>query len=61
MSEKKKKNSKSVDIQNISHFYNDTVHAVDKINLSLKKGEFFTTIGPSGCGKTTLMDIVAGL
>ena len=61
MSEKNKKISKIVDIQNISHFYNDTVHAVDKINLTLKKGEFFTTIGPSGCGKTTLMDIVAGL
>ena len=51
----------SVSLSNISHTYNESVNALSKIDLTLLKGEFFTTIGPSGCGKTTLMDIVAGL
>jgi len=55
------KQNHSVAIKNITHIYNDSVHALNDINISLLEGEFFTTIGPSGCGKTTLMDIVAGL
>ncbi len=35
--------------------------ALDKINLSLEKGEFVSLIGHSGCGKSTLQNVVAGL
>jgi nitrate/nitrite transport system ATP-binding protein len=35
--------------------------ALDKINLSLEKGEFVSLIGHSGCGKSTLLNVVAGL
>jgi spermidine/putrescine ABC transporter ATP-binding subunit len=35
--------------------------AVESVNLSVKKGEFFTLLGPSGCGKTTLLRLIAGL
>ena len=31
------------------------------MDLSVRKGEFFTLLGPSGCGKTTLLRIIAGL
>ncbi|WP_409346821.1 ABC transporter ATP-binding protein [Paenibacillus sp. MBLB4367] len=37
------------------------VHALHKIDLTIKEGEFITVIGPSGCGKSTLLKIVAGL
>ena len=34
--------------------------AVDHLDLSLYKGEFFTLLGASGCGKTTIMRLIAG-
>jgi len=37
------------------------VHALGPIDLSLRKGEFFSVVGPSGCGKSTLLDVLAGL
>lgn len=35
--------------------------ALDRINLSFKKGEFTGLIGPSGSGKTTLLNIIGSL
>ena len=40
---------------------NESVHVLDNIDLSVKKGEFLTIIGPSGCGKSTLLKLIAGL
>lgn len=34
---------------------------LDKINLTIEKGEFVAVVGPSGCGKSTLLRLVAGL
>lgn len=33
-------------------------HALDKINLNIKKGELLAIQGPSGCGKSTLLSIL---
>ena len=33
---------------------------IPKLDLKIRKGEFFTLLGPSGCGKTTLLRMVAG-
>lgn len=45
----------------VSHVHGNGVHAVDRVDLEVKRGEFLTFIGPSGCGKSTLLRIVAGL
>lgn len=34
--------------------------AVDRVNLDIADGEFFTIVGPSGSGKTTLLRMLAG-
>ena len=37
------------------------VVAVNKVSLSVGKGEFFSILGPSGSGKSTLLRLIAGL
>jgi spermidine/putrescine transport system ATP-binding protein len=37
------------------------VTALDRVSLTIGRGEFFSLLGPSGCGKTTLLRIIAGL
>src|SRR5215207_4375282 len=36
------------------------VVAVDEVDLSIARGEFFTLLGPSGSGKTTCLRMIAG-
>ena len=36
------------------------IHALDRIDLTLREGSFSAVIGPSGCGKSTLLKIMAG-
>lgn len=35
--------------------------ALERIDLKIQEGEFFSLLGPSGCGKSTLLRILAGL
>ncbi|MGE0118853.1 MAG: ABC transporter ATP-binding protein [Dongiaceae bacterium] len=37
------------------------IRAVDRVDLAVAAGEFFSLLGPSGSGKTTLLRIIAGL
>jgi ABC-type Fe3+/spermidine/putrescine transport system ATPase subunit len=39
----------------------DRVVAVNRLNLEIREGEFFTLLGSSGCGKTTTLRLVGGL
>ena len=39
----------------------ETVHAVDHVDLEIKKGEVVGLVGESGCGKSTLGRMIAGL
>jgi NitT/TauT family transport system ATP-binding protein len=35
--------------------------ALDRISLTVERGNFVALVGPSGCGKTTLLNLAAGL
>jgi len=37
-----------------------SVTAVDRMNLRIDPGEFYSFLGPSGCGKTTTLRMIAG-
>jgi len=34
--------------------------AVDRVNVTIEPGEFFSFLGPSGCGKTTILRMISG-
>src|SRR6059036_2251799 len=48
-----------VRLQGIRKTYGDVV-AVDRVDLEVRAGEFFTLLGPSGSGKTTTLRLIAG-
>jgi putative spermidine/putrescine transport system ATP-binding protein len=48
-----------VSVEDIRKAYGDVV-AVDRVDLTVGDGEFFTLLGPSGSGKTTTLRIIAG-
>ena len=40
---------------------NSTITALNKVNLTVRKGEFIAIVGPSGSGKTTLINCLGAL
>src|SRR5690606_27472622 len=48
-------------IQSLDKKYSSGLVALDKIDLTIKRGEIFALLGPNGAGKTTLINTVCGI
>jgi spermidine/putrescine transport system ATP-binding protein len=48
-----------VEIVGVTKRFGD-VTAVDRMDLSIARGSFYSLLGPSGCGKTTTLRMIAG-
>ena len=49
-----------VEIRDLTKRY-DTVTAVDRVSLSVRRGEVYGFLGPNGAGKTTTLRMLLGL
>ena len=49
-----------IELKNLTKRY-DKITAVDRLTLSVSKGELFGFIGPNGAGKTTTIRMIGGL
>ncbi len=49
-----------IEIKNLTKKFDDFT-AVDSLNLTIKKGEFFGLLGPNGAGKTTTIGMLSTL
>ncbi len=50
-----------VNVWNVTKVYNERVRALDRVRLTVGRGEWLALMGPSGSGKTTLLNLIACL
>lgn len=51
-----------IELENIQRVFQvgaQRVHALNNINLTIKKGEYVSIMGPSGSGKSTLLNVIS--
>jgi len=50
-----------IEIRQLTKVYSGSVKAVDRVSMTVKRGEIFGFLGPNGAGKTTTIKMVVGL
>jgi ABC-2 type transport system ATP-binding protein len=50
-----------ISISKLTKTYASGLHALEAVDLDIRKGEIFALLGPNGAGKTTLINIVCGI
>jgi ABC-2 type transport system ATP-binding protein len=50
-----------ISVSGLSKTYPSGFTALNKIDLSIERGEIFALLGPNGAGKTTLISIICGI
>lgn len=50
-----------IELVNLNKSYNNTIKAVDSLNLKINDGEIFGFLGPNGAGKTTTIKMMTGI
>ena len=48
-------------VHQVSKTYASGQHALDHVDLDIRRGEIFALLGPNGAGKTTLISIICGI
>lgn len=55
------KSNSAIQIQNLSKTYANGVKAVNAINLTIQRGDFFALLGPNGAGKSSIIGMISSL
>jgi ABC-2 type transport system ATP-binding protein len=50
-----------ISVSRLSKTYATGFHALEGIDLNIRRGEIFALLGPNGAGKTTLINIICGI
>ena len=61
---KRKRKTPIIRLRNVAKYYHmgdETVKALDEINIDVYEGDFIAIVGPSGSGKSTAMNMVGAL
>jgi len=61
MQGKKEEPKWAVETKNLTRSFGKNLRAVDRLNLSIKRGEIFALLGPNGAGKTTTIKMLCCL
>ena len=58
---KRDASTKLIEMSNVGFAYKRGPRVIDRLNFSVREGEFLGVIGPNGGGKSTLLKIILGL
>ena len=50
-----------ISVKQLSKVYAGGYHALDSVDLEIRRGEIFALLGPNGAGKTTLINAICGI